>query len=125
MKLISLLPLNLREAEKEEKPEAGGEEGGDDENPFAAPGNEEGGEEEGGDAEAEADKEGGEEEDSDSKSTETAEPMQVVFDPSRVRKYNDVKFKDNKGTVTNVSKFGLAVKLPDEQTIFVNFEDIL
>ena len=125
MKLVSLIPLNIREAEeeKEEKPEAGGEEGGDDENPFAAPGNEEGGDEEGGDEKA--GEEGGEEGDADSKSTETAEPMQVVFDPSRVRKYNDVKFKDNKGTVTNVSKFGLAVKLPDEQTIFVNFEDIL
>ena len=131
MKLISLLPLNLREAEKEEKPEAGGD------NPFAAAADEEGGDKESGGEEGggeegggeEADKEGGEEKgeegDADSKSTDTAEPMQVVFDPTRVRRYNDVKFKDNKGTVTNVSKFGLAVKLPAEQTISVNFEDIL
>lgn len=130
MKLISLLPINLREAEDEEKPadDAEGEGGG---NPFAAADSAEGGEEEGGEEEGgeegdnAADEEGGEDEKGGNKTSEDSKPLDVVFDVSRVRKYNDVKFRDNKGTVVAVSRYGLTIKLPDEQTILVNFEDIL
>ena len=104
MKLISLLPLNLREAEKEEKP-ADDAEGGE-ENPFAAS------KDKPADEEPAEGKRGGNE-------------LDVTFDASRVRKYNDSKFRDNRGTVVGVSRYGLAVKLADETTIFVNFEDIL
>lgn len=126
MKLISLLPINIREAEEEEK--SADNEGGEEKNPFA--GSEDGGGEEGEedgaeDAGAESDTEGGDEEKGDATSTDTAKSLEVVFNPSGVRKYNDVKFQDNKGTVTAVSRFGLTVKLPDEQQIFVNFSDIL
>lgn len=122
MKLISLLPINIREAEKEEKP-ADDAEGGD-ENPFAA--SDDAGEDTG--AEEEADdtaKDGGDEEKDGADSTEESKPLDVVFNPTRVKKYNDIKFSDNKGSVTAISRFGLTVKLPDDQTIFVNFEDIL
>lgn len=126
MKLISLLPINLREAEDEE---GGGEEAGA--NPFAAASGEGGeeGEAEGGegDAEADAGAEGGAEEGGEEggESSEELKPLEVSFDPSKVRKYNDLTFNGNKGTVTNVSRFGISVKLPDEKTVFVNFTDIL
>ncbi len=124
MKLISLLPLNLREAEKEET-DTSAEEGGEEKNPFAA--SEEGGgeEEETDAADTDASKEGGEEEEGGEESTDGGKPLDVVFNPSRVRKYNDIKFKENRGTVVGISRFGITVKLPDEQTVFVNFEDIL
>ncbi len=126
MKLVSLLPLNLREAEKEAKDEkpADDAEGGD-ENPFAAAddSNKDAGEESEKDAAADTGEEA--EEGGDAKSSEEAKPLDIVFNPTRVRKYNDVKFKDNKGSVVSISRFGLTVKLPDETTVFVNFEDIL
>lgn len=127
MKLISLLPLNLREAEKEEKP-ADDAEGGEEANPFA--GSDDSGEEGGGE-EADADSgddKGGEEkgdDKGDAKGKEGGSELDITFDASRVRKYNDNKFRDNRGTVVGVSRYGLAVKLADETTIFVNFEDIL
>lgn len=123
MKLISLLPINIREAEKEEKPADDAEGGG--ENPFAAADDagEDTGEEEKADDTA---KDGGDgEEGSETKSTDEAKPLDVVFNTSRVKKYNDINFQDNKGSVVAISRFGITVKLPDEQTIFVNFEDIL
>lgn len=124
MKLISLLPLNIKEADDEKEAPADDAEGGS-ENPFAASDDEgsdseEGGEEEG---DTEADKE--DEKGDEAGSTDEAKPLEVVFDANRVRKYNDVKFNVNKGTVVNVSKYGISVKLPDEQTILVNFDDIL
>jgi hypothetical protein len=133
MKLISLLPINLREAEKAEDPatDDAAEGGEETANPFAAAGDEGGGEEggEGGGedtgADAAAGEEGGEEEKGGDKTSEDSKPLDVVFDVSRVRKYNDVKLQDNKGTVVAVSRYGLTIKLPDEQTILVNFEDIL
>ena len=51
--------------------------------------------------------------------------MEISFDPTRVRRYNDTKFDGNSGIVTGVSRFGLTVSLPNEQKIFVNFEDVL
>lgn len=125
MKLISLLPLNLREAEDEKEAPADDSKSGD-ENPFAAAddegSNSEEGGEEGGDKEADKEDQEGEEGEG---STDGAKSLEVVFDANKVRKYNDVKFNVNKGTVTNVSKYGLSIKLPDEQTILVNFDDIL
>ena len=123
MKLISLLPINLREADEEPKDD----EKGGGENPFLAAddkGDDSGkeGEEGGDEKDAEA---GGGEEGGDAESSEEAKPLEIVFNPNKVRKYNDVKFRDNKGTVTNISRFGVTVTLPDEQTILVNFEDIL
>lgn len=123
MKLISLLPLNLREAEGDEKEEAPAGDEGSEENPFAAAaGGEgedaaEGGEEAAGGDAAPADEEG------DDKSA-TQKPLEVTFDLNRARKYNDSKIKDNKGVVTGISRFGITVTLPDETNIFVNFEDI-
>lgn len=123
MKLISLLPLNIREAEKEEEKDDASAEGGE-KNPFA--GSEEGGEEDAGGGDETADtadtdsEEGGE-----AKTSDEAKPLDVVFNPVKVRKYNDKKIKDNKGTVVNISRFGLTVKLSDESTVFVNFDDIL
>lgn len=121
MKLISLLPLNIREAEKKEEPAADSK---DEKNPFA--GSDEGGEEDAGGGEEAADttntdtEEGGE-----AKTSDEAKPLDVVFNSVKVRKYNDKKIKDNKGTVVNISRFGLTVKLSDESTVFVNFDDIL
>lgn len=124
MKLISLVPLNIRkEAEEKEKPakdDKASEEGGEDKNPFAASGDSgEASSEEGGDAA------GGEEATEEPKTSEEAKPLEVVFNPSKVRKYNDRRFKGNRGVVTNISRHGLTVKLPDERTVFVNFGDIL
>jgi hypothetical protein len=124
MKLISLMPLNIREAEKkkDEKPADDKEAGG--ENPFAAA-DDEGGDTEEVDAEGGADpaaEEGGEDK---AKTSDEAKPLEIVFDPSRVRKYNENSFKGNRGVVTTISKYGMGVTLPDNKTIFVNFEDIL
>lgn len=121
MKLVSLLPLNLREAEKEKEEKSTGDSEEASENPFAAA-------DDAGSEDAESSKTddaGGEEEKGDAKSTDEAKPLEVVFNSSKVKKYNDIKFRDNKGTVTNISRFGLTVTLPDQQTVFVNFEDIL
>lgn len=130
MKLISLLPINLREAEKEKEEEPADTEKdaeGGETNPFASAGGEEGGEDASAD-DAGGDAEGGEdagEEGGEGKTSEDVKPLDVVFDPVKVRKYNDRRFKDNKGTVTNISRYGLTVKLADETTLFVNFDDIL
>lgn len=120
MKLISLLPINLREAEETEK-DAEDTEG----NPFAAgedAGEEDASAEEGGDT-GEADAEGGEED--EKKSEKESGSLDIVFDPNKVRKYNTQNFNGNRGTVVGVSRFGITVKLPDEKNLFVNFEDIL
>lgn len=123
MKLISLLPINLREAEKEEKP-ADDAEGGEEANPFAGSG-EDTADAEPADTEA-GGEEGGEDKGAeDAKTSEDVKPLDIVFDPVKVRKYNDKRFKDNKGTVTNISRYGLTVQLADETTLFVNFDDIL
>lgn len=122
MKLISLLPINLREAEKEEEPaaddaadsaEAGAGEEGGEENPFADT-----------DA-ASSDTDAEEEKEDEGDASKKEGGLDIVFNTSKVRKYNDVKFRDNKGTVVAISRFGLTVKLPNEQTILVNFDDIL
>lgn len=123
MKLISLLPLHLREAEGDEKEEAPAGDEGDAENPFAAAAaSGEAGGEEGADTEA---PEGGEGEEEGGDDAEAQKSLEITFDPLKVRKYNDQTFKDGKGTVVGVSRFGIVVKLPDEKTVFVNFEDIL
>jgi hypothetical protein len=125
MKLISLLPLNLREAEKDQEDKKAADDAeADTENPFAAADDKDAGADEEGEADAGAE-DGKEGEEGGEKTTEDEKPLDVVFNPTRVRKYNDVKFNDNKGTVVAISRFGLTVKLPDETTVFVNFEDIL
>jgi len=116
MKLISLMPLNIREAEKkkDEKPA--------DENPFVAA------DDAGDDADTTDSEDGADqadEKDTEAKTGEEGQSLSISFNPSRVRKYNDSTFKGNRGAVTNISKYGLTVTLPDQQTIFVNFDDIL
>lgn len=120
MKLISLIPLHLREAEGDEQEQTPTGDEGDTENPFATTDDAgEGGGEEAADADTPEGGEDGAEGEEDQKS------LEITFDQSKVRKYNDQPFKDPKGTVIGVSRFGVTVKLPDEKTIFVNFEDIL
>lgn len=122
MKLKSLIPLNvLREADEEKDTEAaGGDDAGASENPFAAAGGEDVGGEE---ADAEGGAEGGEETDTEGGAEQ--KPIEISFNPTRVRKYNKRSFQGNKGTVTGVTKQGITVKMPDQSEIFVNFSDLL
>ena len=123
MKLISLMPLNIREAEKKKDEKPADDKEAAPENPFATT-TDDGSDTEAPDKEdpsTKTDKE--EEEGSEASSKEGS--LEISFNPSRVRKYNDVPFKGNVGTVIGVSRYGIAVKLPSEGTIFVNFDDIL
>lgn len=118
MKLLSLIPINLREAEEE----------ADTENPFAAAaGGEEGGEE-GGDTEGgeePATDDAGGEEGGDTTSATQSKPIEVEFDAVKARKYNNVKVSDGKGVVTGITKYGVVVQLANQSTILVNFDDIM
>lgn len=118
MKLKALIPLNiLREADEEKDTEtAAGDDSGEAENPFTAAGGEDAGGEE---ADAEGGAEGDEETGSEQK------PIEISFNPTRVRKYNKSAFQGNKGTVIGVTKQGLTVKMPDQSEIFVNFSDLI
>lgn len=132
MKLISLIPLSaIKEAEEsDEKETSGSDESGESSNPFAAASKEDSGGEEG-DAEAgsedaaEKDAEGGEEGEEGTKDSGSLKPLDIAFNPSKVRRYNKAKFKGNQGTVSAVSRYGLTVTMPDSTSIFVNFSDIL
>ncbi len=122
MKLKSLIPLNvLKEADEEKDTEtAGGDDAGAAENPFAATGGEDASGEE---ADAEGGAEGGDE--TDTEGTAESKPIEISFNPTRVRKYNKRSFQGNKGTVVGVTKLGLTVKMPDQSEIFVSFSDLL
>lgn len=50
--------------------------------------------------------------------------LSIKFNMANVKKYNNYPVVDNTGTVTGVSKEGIAV-LCGDNTVFVNFEDIL
>ena len=117
MKLISLLPINLREAEGDEEQAA--DDAGAEENPFAA-----GGEDTGGDEETPASdgEEAGEEA---GQGAPQQKPIEVEFDIDRARKYNNVAFKSNTGVATGINKYGVTVQLPDGNSILVNFEDLM
>lgn len=120
MKLISLLPLHLREAEDDK--EASTDDASDtSENPFATA--DDTGKDSEEDAAAGDSEEAGQEDGEEG--AEQQKALDVSFDSTKVRKYNDHAFNDTTGTVIGVSRFGLTVKLPDEKTIFVNFDDIL
>jgi len=123
MKLKAFIPLSvLKEAEKKkDEKDTAADDSGEAENPFAAADAEDAGGEE---ADAKGDEKGTEEE-GDAKTSEEAKPLEVVFNPNRVRKYNKVRFQGNKGLVTAISRSGLTVTLPDQTTVFVNFDDII
>lgn len=118
MKLRSLIPLNvLREADDEKDTEANA--GGDDaeatESPFAAA--DDAGTD-GEETDAAADSEEGDQEPG-------TKPIEIGINTNRVRKYNKTKFTGDKGIVTGVSKHGITIMMPNQATIFVNFDDIL
>lgn len=101
----------------------------EEENPFGTPeeekADEEGAEEAGGEEPA-ADEEG-EEDTKEPAKKGTAEPagIPVTFDATAVKKYNDLGFKSDTGTLKKIDKKGLIVTTqPDGVDVFVNFDDI-
>lgn len=110
----------LLEADEEKSEEEGGEE----ENPFAAS--------EDGDAkEGDAEEDGGDEkEDGGDEKAAEKQPAQpagipVKFNTSQVKKYNQAQFTTDTGVVKSVSKDGLVVTTqPDGVDVLVNFNDI-
>lgn len=63
------------------------------------------------------------EEKEDSKPT-TSGGYKVKFNAGKVRRYNKIPVTDNEGTLYKLSKDGALVSV-DNNTIFVNFEDII
>jgi len=92
----------------------------EEENPFAAAGDE-GGEEK------PADEKGGTEDDKDSEAKKDTQPagVPIKFDISKVKKYNDANFLSDKGIVKSIDKRGVIVTTqPDGVDILVTFDDI-
>lgn len=119
--LKDLVLKHLREAEEKpaEGDKEGGEEGGEEENPFAAA--EEGGD----DAEAEKGEEKGEEEGGDKPDSKKPAGIPLKFNLSKVKQYNDAKFLSDTGTVKSIDKRGIIVTTqPDGVDVLVNFSDI-
>lgn len=96
--------------------EAEGEEEG---NPFA-------GDPQDAAADATAEAEGGEKKDEKEKEAKPAAPagIQVSFDISTVKKYNDAAFRSNQGIVKAVNKDGLKVEVDGGTIVHVNFDNI-
>lgn len=124
MKLISLMPLNIREAEKKKDEKPADDKEAATENPFATA-SDSGSDTEASDQETPSTETGEKDEKEGAKTSGEDKPLEIVFNASRVRKYNDSPFKGNTGVVTGISKYGMAVTLPSQATIFVNFDDIL
>lgn len=96
--------------------EAEGEEEG---NPFA-------GDPKDAAADATAEAEGGEKKDEKEKEAKPAAPagIEVSFDISTVKKYNDAAFRSNQGIVKAVNKDGLKVEVDGGTIVHVNFDNI-
>lgn len=114
MKLKSLIPLQvLREAEDEKEDTTA--DSGEAENPIASADDADA-------SDAEASEEGGEE---GAEEQPSAKPLEVSFNANKARRYNKAKVTSDKGVVTAINKKGLTLTLPDQTTIFLNFEDIM